>query len=119
MQPRLWSRHMTFQEWRLQHRHLNDREALQLYMAEQRLFENYERDLINQQLLIQNNIIAENIYNLADNISNIFNVSLHSAQGIGDFSHSLPGDQSLTSDLELITDEGDLLITDEGEFLIT
>tara|TARA_B100000575_G_scaffold93865_1_gene74775 strand:- start:10293 stop:10646 length:354 start_codon:yes stop_codon:yes gene_type:complete len=117
MQPRLWNRHMTFEEWKLQHHHLNDREALQLYMAEQRLFENYKRDLINQQLLVQNNIIAENIYNLADNISNIFNVSIDvPAAG---FKYVLPRDSKTTPNLELITDDGELLITDEGNFLIT
>ena len=118
MQPQLWKRHMTFEEWRLQHRHLKDREAFQLYMAEQRLFENYERDLLNQHLLVQNQIMAESFYNLADNISNMF-IGAVDMGGRSDRIFKLPGDQRFTPNLELLTDEGDLLVTDEGAFLIT
>ena len=116
MQPRLWKKHMSFAEWKLQYPHLKDKEATQLYLAEQRLFENYQRDLFNQQLLVQNNIIAENIYNLADSVSNIFNTNLYGGRGSN---FTLPEDAPYTPDLELITDDGDLLITDEGQFLVT
>ena len=117
MQPRLWNRHITFEEWRLQHRHLNDKEAFQLYSQEQRLFENYENELINQQLIAQHNAVVESANLLANNISSIFNTNLYSIAG--GRSYRLPGDEEQSGNLELITDEGDLLITDEGHFLIT
>ena len=86
-------------------------------MVEQRLFENYQRDLINKQILTQNEVITEKVYNLANNISDIFTNSFELG-GVA-LNRVLPGGQENTPNLELITDEGDLLVTDEGHFLIT
>mgnify|MGYP001429603064 CR=1 FL=1 len=117
MQPRLWNRHMTFEEWRLQHHNLNERDAYYFYLNELKLFENHQQELINQQINVQNQIIGESLYNLSENISNIFNVAID-VDGTG-FNFVLPRDAESTPNLELITDEGDLLVTDEGDFLIT
>ena len=87
------------------------------YLNELRLFENYQHELLNQQIQIQNQSIAESLYSLADSISDIFNVALDSG-GAG-FEPIMPRGAEATTRFELITDEGDLLVTDEGDFLIT
>ena len=117
MQLRLWHRHHTFEEWKIQHPNLNERDAYYFYLNELKLFENHQHELLNKQIQIQNQIIGESLYNLSENISDIFNVSID-AYGAG-FNFVLPRDSEITPNLELITDEGELLITDEGEFLVT
>ena len=117
MQVRLWHRHHTFDEGRIQHPNLNERDAYYFYLNELKLFENHQHDLINQQIHVQNQIIGESLYNLSENITNIFNVSID-APAAG-FKFVLPRDSGITPNLELITDDGELLITDEGDFLIT
>jgi hypothetical protein len=117
IRPNLWNKHLTFEEWRIQYPNLNEKDAFYHYLNELRLFENYQHELLNQQIQVQNQSIAESLYSLADNISNIFSVALDSG-GAG-FEPIMPRGAEATSRSELITDEGDLLVTDVGEFLIT
>ena len=116
IRPNLWNRHLTFEEWRRQYPNLNEKDTFYYYLNELRLFENYQHELLNQQIQIQNQSIAESLYSLADSISDIFNVALDSG-GAG-FEPIMPRGAEATSRFELITDEGDLLVTDEGDFLI-
>lgn len=119
MQPQLWKKELTFEEWKLQHQHLSEREAYNLYLQEQRLYEMYLHELRNQQIYLQNQTIVENTNLLVDNITNIFATNYISAFGGIGASNVPLGFIARTFDLELITDEGDALITDEGDFLIT
>ena len=121
MQPQLWKKEQTFEEWKLQHQHLSEREAYNLYLQEQRLYEMYLHELRNQQIYLQNQTILENTNLLADSITDILNATYTFAVGgRGNGASNVPlGFIARSFNLELITDEGDALITDEGDFLIT
>lgn len=74
MTPQLWTRFLSFPEWRSTHPNLNDLEAQQLYIAELRMFQNYENELRNLAKVRQTKLVNQ-INTLYTDVSNILNVN--------------------------------------------
>ena len=70
MTPQLWTRFLTFQEWKLTHPDLTDQEATLLYKAELQLFQNYQDEIRNQTRNRQARLTGD-LLNLSTDISNI------------------------------------------------
>ena len=70
MTPRLWTRFLSFQEWKLTHPDLTDRDAILLYEAELKMFQNYQDELRNQTLNRQARLTGD-LLNLSADISTI------------------------------------------------
>ena len=72
MTPQLWKRNLSWPEWRQMHPDLEDREAEYLYMAELKMFQNYQDELRNQTTNRQNRLSGD-LLNLSADISTILN----------------------------------------------
>ena len=70
MIPQLWPRFLTFPEWKLTHPNMEEVEANKLYVAELRLFQNYQDEILNQTLNRQTQL-SNNLLNLSADISTI------------------------------------------------
>ena len=70
MTPQLWKRNLSWPEWRQMHPDLEDREAEYLYMAELKMFRNYQDELRNQTTNRQNRLSGD-LLNLSADISTI------------------------------------------------
>ena len=70
MTPQLWTRNLSWLEWRQMHPDLEDREAEYLYMAELKMFRNYQDELRNQTTNRQNRLSGD-LLNLSADISTI------------------------------------------------
>ena len=70
MTPQLWKRNLSWPEWRQMHPDLDDREAEYLYMAELKMFQNYQDELRNQTTNRQNRLSGD-LLNLSADISTI------------------------------------------------
>ena len=70
MTPQLWTRNLSWLEWRQMHPDLEDREAEYLYKVELKMFQNYQDELRNQTTNRQNRL-AGDLLNLSADISTI------------------------------------------------
>jgi len=70
MTPQLWKRNLSWPEWRQMHPDLDDREAEYLYMAELKMFRNYQNELLNQTKMRQARLSGD-LLNLSADISTI------------------------------------------------
>ena len=70
MNPQLWTRNLEWPEWRQMHPDLDDREAEYLYMAELRMFQNYQDEIRNQAQIRQAKLSGD-LMNLSADISTI------------------------------------------------
>ena len=109
MTPQLWKRNLSWPEWRQMHPDLEDREAEYLYMAELKMFQNYQDEIRNQTISRQVRLVGD-LMNLSADISNVLTIGRSKYIDEDNVEYSIP--------LELITDEGYLLVTDEGDQLV-
>lgn len=72
MTPQLWKRNLEWNEWRQMHPDLDDREAEYLYMAELKMFQNYQNELLNQTKIRQARLSGD-LMNVSADISTILN----------------------------------------------
>ena len=70
MTPQLWTRFLTFPEWKLSHPNLEEEEANRFYIAELQLFQNYQDEIRNQTLNRQTQL-SDNLLNLSADINSI------------------------------------------------
>lgn len=70
MTPQLWTRNLEWNEWRQMHPDLNDQEAEYLYMAELKMFRNYQNELINQAKIRQARLSGD-LMNMSADISTV------------------------------------------------
>ena len=107
MTPQLWKRNLSWPEWRQMHPDLEDREAEYLYMAELKMFQNYQDEIRNQIISRQARLVGD-LMNLSADISTVLTVGRKGNESI----------PSQSTPIELLTDEGYLLVTDEGDQLV-
>lgn len=108
MIPQLWRRNLSWPEWRQMHPDLEDREAEYLYMAELRMFQNYQDEIRNQIISRQARLVGD-LINLSADISTVLTT------GRAKINEITPAQ---SAPIELLTDEGFLLVTDEGDQLV-
>lgn len=108
MIPQLWKRGLSWPEWRQMHPDLEDREAEYLYMAELKMFQNYQDEIRNQIISRQARLVGD-LMNLSADISTVLTVGRKVNR------ENVP---SQSTPIELLTDEGYLLVTDEGNQLV-
>jgi hypothetical protein len=70
MTPQLWTRFLTFPEWKLSHPNLEEEEANRFYVAELQLFQNYQDEIRNQTRNRQTRLTGD-LLNLSTDISSI------------------------------------------------